>query len=167
MFNRILIGSFAGLLLISCADETPAPDVAAFRQLNEQLVAAVDTHQNNTMAMADMAACTAERDRYEAEARPIVDRMRDMSAGMDDCMMAMGRDSMADMLETCGGMNDEFTTHMGAACASSDLAQELAETERHCNAMRQMAQQEMGRADNMMQGGGMMSGMMSGGMCRE
>lgn len=167
MFNRILIGSFAGLLLASCADETPAPDVAAFRQLNEQLVAAVDTHENNTAAMTDMAACTAERDRYEAEARPIVDRMRDLSAGMDDCMMAMGRDSTADMQQTCGGMNDELTSHMGAACASSDLTRERAETERHCNAMRQMAQQEMGRADNMMQSGGMMSGMMSGGMCRE
>jgi len=167
MFERILIGSFAGFLLASCADETPAPDVAAFRQFNEQLVAAVDTHQTNIPGMTDMAACTAERDRYEADVRPIVDRMRDMSAGMDDCMMAMGRDSMADMQTTCGGMNDELTTHMGAACTSSDLAQDRAEADRHCNAMRQMAQQEMGRADNMMQGGGMMSGMMSGGTCHD
>jgi hypothetical protein len=167
MFNRILISSFVGFLLASCADETPAPDVVAFRQLNEQLAAAVDTHQTNTAAMPDMAGCTAERDRYEAEVRPIVDKMRDLSTGMDDCMMAMGRDSMADMQKTCGGMTDELTTHMGAACESSDLSQDRAESERHCNAMRRMAEQEIGRADNMMQRGGMMSGMMSGGTCHD
>lgn len=167
MFSRLLIGSIAGLLLASCADETPAPDVVAFRQLNEQLAAAVDTHQTNAVSMTDMASCTAERDRYMAEARPFVDQMRDLSRGMDDCMMAMGRDTMADMEQTCGGMDDELTAHMDAACASSDPTQNRTEADRHCDVMRHMAEQEMGRADNMMQRGGMMSGMMSDGSCHD
>lgn len=167
MFNKIVIGSFAALLLASCADETPAPDAAEFRQLNEQLVAAVDMHQTNADAMTDMAVCTSERDRYEAEARPIVTEMQEMSEDMDDCMMAMGRDSMADMQTNCARMSDELDAHMGAECQSGNLDQELAEIKRHCDAMRQMAQQNMGRTDNMMEEGGMMSDMMSKGTCRD
>jgi len=166
MFHRAL-NLVAGMLVASCADGTSAPDAAKFRQLNEQLVAAVDTHQTNTLSMIDIASCTAERDRYMADVRPIVDQMRDLSLDMDDCMMAMGRDAMADMEKTCGGMGDELTGHMNAACALSDIGQDRAESQRHCDAMRTMAQQEMGRADDMMQSGGMMSGRMSGGTCHK
>ena len=171
VFTRLLIVSFTGLGLVACMEKTLAPDVAAFRQLDERLVTAVDTHCVNTAAMADMGACTAERDRYDAEARPIVDQMTTMSTSMDDCMMAMGRDNLADMQTTCRGMGDELTSHLGAACASADMAQNAAEADRHCGAMRAMAQLEMDRVDNMSQDGSMMSnkmpGKMSGGSCHQ
>jgi len=165
MSIRFLILIIAGLGLVACTDKTPAPDVAAFRQLNERLLVAVSTHCGNTAAMADMATCTSERDRYEADARPLVDEMTGLSAGMDDCMMAMGRDSVADMQTTCRGMGDELASHLGSACASIDVAQDKAEAERHCGVMRDLTQRQMDRADSMGQRGGMMSGMMSGGSC--
>lgn len=167
MVQKILIGVLTGSLLTACSHDTPAPDVADFRQLNQQLLTEVDTHSTNAAAVTDVAKCSSERDRYEAAARPLVDRMRTISFEMDDCMMAMGRTSLADMQTTCRGMTDELTTHREGACASNDLAQDKAELERHCSAMRGLIQHDMDRSDNMMQGGHMMSGMMSGGTCHD
>ena len=153
------------LAALSCNGATAEPDVAAYKQLDQQLLTAVNRHADNSGNLADQQACQDERDRYQAEARPLADDMRRRSDGMDGCMMAMGRDDDADLGSMCDDMYGELDQHQTAACASTDPAQERAEADRHCNAMRDLLQRELDRADRMGQSGGMMSGMMSDGTC--
>lgn len=163
--TRASIVGVLALALYACGGGTAAPDVERFKQLNESLSSQVTAHCANTAAMADMTACTAERDRYLGAARNTVEQMTALSTSMDDCMMSMGRVSSADMHDTCVQMSDELDAHMTNACASTDLAVDKAEADRHCAQLQSLIQVQLERADSMMQGGGGMTGTMSGGTC--
>ena len=148
--------ALAGVVL-ACGSGT-SPDVAAYQKLAADVAVAVDTH---TINATTGAGCIAERDRYGAAIRPMLDRMSDMSVDMDACMRGMGHVTSADMQSTCRSMRGELDDHLAAACAAQDVA---AEAERHASAMKRMLQHEMDEAGGMQDMMGNRA-MMASGMC--
>ena len=49
----------------------------------------IDTRQSNPITTAE--ECSADHARYDAQARPQLDRMLGMSGAMDDCRRAMSQ----------------------------------------------------------------------------
>lgn len=149
--------------LAACGAHGTAPDVAAYDAAVSDVRASVATHQTSAAAAQGSTDCTAEHQRYDAEVRPRVKHMMDMSGGMDGCMRDMGHGDQADMHGMCDSMMGELDRHHGVACAGDDAANH-AEAEHHCQMMRDWLDREHGRADSMkgMMGSG---GMMSGGRC--
>lgn len=146
-------------IVLACGGGT-SPDIAAYQKLAADLAVTVDTHQTNVTTAAG-ADCIAERNRYGAAIRPMLDRMSDMSVDMDACMRDMGHATPTDMQSTCQSMRGELDDHLAAACATQDAA---AEAERHATAMKRMLQHELDEASAMQDMMGNRS-MMSTGMC--
>ena len=90
---------------------------------------------------------------YDAQVRPMVDRMRSMSGAMDQQMGRMGRAEDGDM--SCGvdAMGAELDHHDAVACTSTAMSANHAEATRHAAAMTGWADHQHARADEM---GGMM-----------
>jgi hypothetical protein len=120
----------------------------------------VDDHTTASAALS-ASNCPAEKSRYEAQVRPMLDRMASMSVDTDACMNDMGHTGTADMQSTCRSMQAELDDHLAAACSTGDIAGEAA---RHASAMHTMLQHETDRAATMQSMMGD-SSMMSGGMC--
>jgi hypothetical protein len=166
-----VIGVMSAVSLTSCSDNNSAasdgtaPDVEAYKQLNEQLLSTVDTHCRNAASMSGMMGCTTELNRYDSEAVALINDMSGQSVDMDNCMMDMGRQSLADMAQTCNQMSEELSNYMNSACSSNDISKDISAADHHCQVMRDMVNQELDRANMMEQSDGMMasgSGMMSG-----
>jgi len=157
MNAKVVLTAAFGLAMVGCGG-TKAPDIAAYQKLGADLSAAVESHET-TCATLTTADCPGERSRYDAEVRPMLDRMLSMSGDMDACMNDMGYAASADMRGTCQSMRTELDSHLAAAC-TADIA---GEASRHAAVMGGMLQHEMDRSVAMQ---GMMGGsMMSGGMC--
>lgn len=147
-------------LTLSACGRSRMPDVAAYQKLAADVSVAVEKHAGNTRTLGPQD-CPAEMGRYEADVRPLLERMTDMSVEMDAHMRDMGRSGFADMQAGCRAMTAELDDHLAAACAAGDIQ---AETTRHASAMAGMLGHEMDDAVSMQE---MMGGwMMSGGGCR-
>lgn len=145
-------------LVAGCGGMERSADVDAYQRVLSDALAAVETHAAAAIALAP-ADCGSEMARYEAEMRPMLDRMAGMSDDMDACMADMGRAS-AEMQATCEAMRAEVDAHRDAACTTGDIA---GGGSRHASAMRDMIQREMDASAGMQ---GMMDGtMMSGRSC--
>jgi hypothetical protein len=148
-----------GVAVVGCGG-MKGPDVAAYRTLGAEVASTVESHRIASATLSG-AECAAERDRYAAELRPMLQRMTSMSGDMDACMDEMGHAGSGDLQSTCASMRAELDGHLAAACATADIAGEAA---RHATAMAGMVAHEMDAAGTMqgMMGSG---GMMSGGDC--
>ncbi|HEU4382002.1 MAG TPA: hypothetical protein VFR85_00765 [Anaeromyxobacteraceae bacterium] len=131
--------------------------MSAYRNLASQISGAVARHQANSAALG-AAECPAERTRYGAEVRPMLERMEVMSIDMDAHLREMGCPGSAEMQATCQAMLGELDDHLAVACSANDVA---AEATRHQVAMDSMLDHEMAMLGGM-QGGSMMG---SGGGC--
>ena len=147
-------------VITACASSASAPDTAEYQRVASSVSSAATTHASLTASMTDVAACTAERDRYAAQMRPLLDRMQAMSGDMDDCAAAMGRMGSGSMRATCSSMRDEMDRHMSAACASPTMSGDVDEANVHAGRMTTWANGEATTAGDMrrMMGGGMMGG---------
>ena len=159
------------VLILACAftagcggiGNSPAPvDPAAYQKLTQDVVTRVATHRSNAAGAETVNACVAEHTRYDAEVRPLLERMKADSGGMDGCMMQMGKSGDADLSATCGSMMAELDGHKTHACASADAAVDKNEAARHCDAMDTWLASAKNRASYL---AGSMGGM-SGGGCK-
>ena len=137
-------------------------DPAAYQKLTQDVVARVATHRANATGAETVSACVTEHTRYDAEVRPMLEKMQSQSGGMDSCMMQMGRSGDADLTATCGSMMSELDGHKTDACASADVAVDTNEAVRHCAAMEKGLAAANDRASYL--AGSM--GNMSGGRCK-
>lgn len=156
--------AIAPLLVVSVAcggNHMTDPDPGAFERMAASISTAGEQHRTN-MASDTPASCATEMSRYAAEVRPMVDIMSGMSDDMDACMVDMGHAESADMQATCAQMAAELDEHVARGCTVADP---VAEATRHADSMRQLAEQEMERADNMHSMMGARTTMMSG-RCR-
>ncbi len=149
--------------IAACSSSGARPDTVAYGQVASDLSAAVEAHRAATVSPT-MVDCEGERGGYEERVTPMIDRMRGMSGGMDACMGSMGHNETPTMVDTCTMMRDELTRHVGAACASANPNDRIAEVNRHADRMIPWAKSEADRSARL---GGMMggSGRMSVGGC--
>ncbi len=116
-----------------------ASDAATYNQKALEAAAAATGYKQAAGAMASPADCTAALQKYEASMQPLLDQMRQMARGMDDFMKSAGQPMAGDL--DCGMqlMQDELARHKSVACSSPDMAANLAEVVRHCDAMASFA----------------------------
>ena len=157
LFCAVLFG--CGGMSVSSAPADPG----AYQKLTQAASALVETHRNNAASSANVDACTSEHARYDAEMRPMIEKLRSQSAGMDSCMTQMGKRSDADIAATCRSMMSELDSHNIAACASADLGVDKTEAVRHCGAMKTWLDSAEARAAYLASS---TMGNMSGGACK-
>lgn len=140
------------------------PDVQGYTATAGQISAAAAAYGVAAGGTVDVPACQSAHAAYDAQVRPMVDRLQAMSGAMDERMTMMGRGGDADM--TCGAdaMDAELAHHAAAACASVGMDANHAEAERHAAAMESWAEHQRERADELggMMGMGGMGGMGGG-----
>lgn len=141
-------------------------DAQAYAVVALQIGTAASAYGTAAAATLDPATCHSAHMSYDVQVHPMVDRMRSMSAAMDNHMGMMGGGAMADM--TCGvdAIADELAHHDSVACTSTMTANHD-EAARHVAAMVAWADHQHARADQMRGmtgGGGMMGSSSCGGM---
>ncbi len=159
-----LAGAF---LLASCSNDSQdmsAADVAALNQAALGVSGAVASYRTSTATTTTSADCAAALQQYSEQVQPEVDRIAKMSGRMDGAMSAMGQRMGADMECGAGVMQRELARYLGEACTEPDLAANLAQVERHCDAMQEFADHMRMRAYQMDAMGSSNGGMMGGGM---
>jgi hypothetical protein len=149
----------------ACGSEGPtdAEQVATFRATADRIDTSATAYGSGAGTMADQAGCLSMHAGYDADVRPMVERMRDMSGSMDEHMASMGGAGHADMACGAAAMMAELDRHAAAACASATMPANAAEAAAHAGTMHDWAAHQRARADEM---GGMMNGgggMMGGG----
>ena len=116
-------------------DQVATSDAVVYRDLALQIGGALERHlANGTNAPASASSCRSEHGRYEGEVRPLLDRMSAASGRMDSWMRCTAA-GPAEMEEGCQSMRAELDRHALAACSSSDATANIAELNRHHDAM--------------------------------
>lgn len=175
--HRVAIGACAIALLLACggggsggSGSTPASSsgVTQYKQLSLQVQSAANGYAQTMTAsgVTTVAACQTAEDQYDAQVRPWISQMVQMSGGMDDLTSMHGGSMEADMGCDANAMMQELDHHRAIACASSDLATDRSEATRHVQAMTGYAAHAIDRCDQaltgMSGGGWSWSPMMSG-----
>ena len=162
MKTHIIALSLA-LSIAGCAGDggDGASDVQAFRTTATEISSAASSHAATASAMSDAASCLGDEAAYEATVRAMLERMHTMSGELDRQMSADGHMGSADMTCATAAMIAELDRHSAAACRSTDMAANQAETARHSQVMTAWADHQRARCDELssrMGGGGMMGG---------
>src|SRR5512147_1099510 len=139
--------TFATLLtLVGCGgssnSQSTGPAVAStaaisqYQDLVSQVQSAVLTY-GTTMSGPGMtlSGCAAAHDTYDAQVRPWISQMMQMSGTMDAFMEAHGGTSYADMACIASAMLQELDAHHLVACTFSTLNGDQAEAARHVGVM--------------------------------
>lgn len=165
---RILTGGVLAAVLVvaGCgSDSGDSPgvgqaDVQAYAALSRQISSAASGYRAAAEATVEVASCQSTHASYDAQIRPMVDRMRPMSGAMDQQMAMMGRTADGDMSCGADAMAAELDHHDAAACTSTVMSANHAEATRHATAMTTWADHQDARADEMgsMMGMGGMTG---------
>ena len=159
----VVAGLLASAAIAGCGGSSGSatPDVRGFAATAGQISTAASSYATTAASTTDLPGCRSAHASYDGQVQPMVDRMRSMSGSMDGEWMSMGHPEDADMTCAADAMAAELAHHDAAACASTDMATNHAESARHATAMVGWAQHEQARADDM---GGMMGmGGMGGG----
>ncbi len=146
-------------------------DIAAYDQAAAGTGGAVATYRAAAETASSPAECASAVARYDAQVRPMLDRMKEMAGRMDQHMTGMGSHAGADMQCGMDVMVEELEHHLAVACTLPDVAADRAEAERHCDTMQAFVDHMRMRADEMgsmmgdegMHGQGTGSGIMGGG----
>lgn len=153
-------GLLTAVIAAGCGDSSDErPDVRAYAGLAQQISASASAYGTAAEATSDVPSCQSGHGAYDAQVRPMVERMHAMSGDMDREMATMGHTAEADM--TCGAdaMIAEFDDHHAVACTSADMTANHAEAGRHAAAMQAWAEHQRARSEQM----GEMMGMMGTG----
>ena len=126
-------------------------DIAVYQQLTFDIEDHAQTY-GVTMHDTALADCLQVHDRYDAQVRPWVAQIGDLSESMDRYMSDHGGTESLDYQCVSGAMMDELDHHHALACTSSDTDDNQAEVSRHVDAMTSYAEHLWDRCDEMMQG---------------
>lgn len=118
-----------------------ASTFAAYQVLGQQMTTTVTAYAAETATLPDVAACDAAHGRYEAAMEGMVERMRQMSAEMDQHMEGMGQDGF-DMGCVADAMVAELERHHAAACTSADVTADEQEAAAHVATMNQFMEHQ-------------------------
>ena len=126
--NKLTLAAGITAMVWSCAMEPTNQE--EYRQLNLEVAAAVDQHEQTQDTTTDDRECREERARYQAEVRPRAQRMRELSGGMG-----------ADRRGMCDSMMRSLDEYQGRDCGAS-TEENRRETRSHCDRMRQLTASE-------------------------
>ena len=140
------------LIAAGCGGSMFSDRIGDYRATASSLDVVVDAHAKSAAAAAPSTCASAMSD-YARQAGALVDKMKSMSGGMDQCMTSMGRADRADLAAGCAAIRSELDAHVMNGCSAADVGAELA---RHASTMKSHTSQEMGRMGEME---GMESGM--------
>lgn len=124
--------------------------IANYRATARSLDVVVDAHAKSS-AVADPATCGSAMADYAQKAGALVERMKAMSGGMDQCMTSWGLADRADLASGCAAIRSELDAHAKNGCSAPGLAAEMA---RHAGAMRDHTNRERDRMGEMEAMGG-------------
>jgi hypothetical protein len=150
--------------LVACGSSHPSSGTTqTFDATAQAISSAAANYRSSAATMADASACAAAESAYDAQVRPLVNRMHDLAGGMDAQMTSMmGQAGSADM--SCAGdaMTTELDRHHAVACASpADMLPNEAEADHHARWMMAWADHQRARVAQMSSGS---MGMMGSGM---
>ena len=159
------------VIATACGSHVSPTDIQSFRSDALAVSAAASTYGNQAAQMQSVASCTTLHQGYDSQVRPMVGRMQSLAPNMDSMMGDEQHMGDADMDCAANAMMAELDAHRNAACASSsDMAQNVAEAQRHSGAMMQWAAHEADRSEELGSLMGMAMGMggngSSGSHCR-
>ena len=154
------IGLILGAIALSsaCSTDNDSSESAATDEdiaVYQQLTLDIEDHARTysaTMHDADLADCLQVHDQYDAQVRPWVTQIGDLSEIMDRYMSNHGGSEFSDYYCVSGAMMDELDHHHSLACVSSDTDANQAEVSRHVAAMTSYAEHLWDRCDEMMRG---------------
>ena len=136
--TRILVP--LAVLLAACGPTDS--EVAAYQQELDALEAQVTAYEIEAAASSTEANCLETHHRYDALARPHMDRMRGMSGDLESCgrMMMRGGETFG-FRAMCGSMTSELDRYAAAPCGA-DVAVNHSEAALHCRRMREWLSQQ-------------------------
>lgn len=149
----------ATLIAFGCGGSALSQQISDYRAAASSLDLAVDAHAKSATA-ADPATCMTAMADYALQAGALVDRMKSMSGGMDQCMSSLGGAGRADFVAGCAAIRSELDAHARNGCSAPNLAAEMT---RHAGVMKAHTGQELdwlGQMEGMESGMG--SSMMGG-----
>lgn len=129
-------------------------DISTYRQLVVKAQEGARAYRTGMMALetATVDDCQRVQDTYDAEVRPAVSQLVQMSKRMDRYMGYYGGDDVADHACVSAAMASELDRHRTAACTSADLGANQDEAGRHVEVMLAYGQHMWDRCDQMMRG---------------
>jgi hypothetical protein len=146
----------AGLACGSSGSTVPPADtstVAQYQSLALELQSSLMAYGGAMVTAPSLDACRAAHDRYDAEVRPRIVKMADLSKSMDAFMETHAGDMLTDMSCVTSAMMDELDQHRSVACSSDDAATNRTEVDRHVGAMAAYDAHAQDRCQTMMQAG--------------
>lgn len=115
---------------------TPAQTAASsYQALGQDMATAVAQYQAATATMPNVSTCQAAEAAYEANIRPMIDRMKTASAAMDQHWAGEMGPTGVDMACVAAAMAAEFERHRAVACAAPDVTVDHAEATHHGQTM--------------------------------
>ncbi len=133
-----------------------AGTLAAYQALGQQMATTVTAYGAETATLPDVAACDAAHDRYEAAMAGMVERMRQISAELDQHMEGMGHGGF-DMGCMADAMAAEVEHHHAEACTGADVAADEQEAASHVATMDRFMEHQRMRYEDAGSSMGMMS----------
>ena len=155
---------FVGLLAVTaCGGSSSDPgatqatadrtSIATYQELTTQVQSAALSY-GATMSAPGMtlAGCAAAHDAYDAQVRPWMSRMVQMSGSMDGFIDAHSGTTYADMSCAAHAMLDDLDAHRHAACTFATLGGDQTEVARHTGVVTSYAGHMYDRCGQMMGG---------------
>jgi hypothetical protein len=129
-------------------------DIASYQQLATNVQDGATTYRANMMAPGTVttADCQRVHDAYDAQLRPWVSQMVQMSGSMDHYIDDHGGAGVADLGCVSAAMMYEIDRHHTAACTAADIGANRTEAGRHVDAMLSYGGHMWDRCDQMMRG---------------
>jgi len=151
----------SALAITACGGEMgssskDASTFAAYQALGQQMTATVTAYAADTATLPDVAACDAAHARYEGAMAGMVERMRQMSAEMDQHMSGMGHGGF-DMTCMADAMAAERERHHAEACTSADVTADEQEAAAHVATMNRFMEHQRMRYQDAGSSMGMMT----------
>jgi len=155
-FLAIVLGAGCGESSdVSPDGSTPTTDdIAIYQQLAVKVQERATTYRMAMMApeTETVADCQRMHEQYDAEVRPWVSRMVQMSGGMDRYMSDHGGSDVADHACVSGAMTHELDRHHAQACTLANLDADQEQAVRHVDAMLTYSGHMWDRSDQMVRG---------------
>jgi cytochrome c len=170
MRTGIVAVTSAGLLaLIACGGSSSSTDgpagpgssttsvdrarITTYQDLAQRVQSAAVSYRATMGAPAMTGAgCSAAHDAYDAQVRPWISQMVQMSGAIDGFIDAHDGHSYADMSCVASAMLADLDTHLRVACTLATLSDDQAEAFRHADVMASYGAQVYARCGQMMGG---------------
>lgn len=150
----------AGLLaVIACGGSSTSPgsddkaQIATYQDLSGRVQSAALSYGATMSApTVTVAGCSAAHDVYDAQVRPWVSQMVQMSGAMDGFIGAHDGAAFADMSCVANAMLADLDAHRRVACTFARLSDDQAEAARHAGVMTSYSAHVYDRCGQMMGG---------------